>query len=247
MADLSKPQSQTVWFSEEKHSRDADDPHIERIWMFAKEISKHLDTDEKTKDEAGFFADRLLDKLESALMYYQMIKLNDFDKRNISQRRTIYEGLYSNLWSFYKGRVQNFLIIAGWDLSMFFCKDKNFESVAAKFVETNPDHKDLVELARKQREAWQNKFSKSRNASEHSGDYRNGVETFETKGEAQQLFAQVCWMSETLLAYCGSYKMEEQWNVIEENPGTNIFQDKNRYVIEHGLQTAMREKRKKED
>ena len=240
-------EQKTVWFSEEKHSRDADDPHIERIWLFAKEICKHLDTDDKTIDEADFFADRLLDKLESALMYYQMIKLDDFDKRNISQRRTIYEGLYSNLWSFYKGRVQNFLIVAGWDLSMFFCKEKNFESVAAKFVETNPDHKDLVELARKQRETWQNKFGKSRNASEHSGDYRNGIETFETKGEAQQLFAQVCWMSETLLAYCGSYKMEEQWNVIEENPGTNIFQDKNRYVIEHGLQTAMREKRKKKD
>lgn len=247
MADLNKSQSQTVWFSEEKHSRDADDPHIERIWMFAKEISKHLDSDEKTIDEADFFADRLLDKLESALMYYQMIKLDDFDKRNISQKRTIYEGLYSNLWSLYKGRVQNFLIVAGWNLSMFFCKEKNFESEAQKFVENNSGHEDLVGLAREQRKAWQNKFSESRNASEHSGDYRKGVETYETKAEAQQLFAQVSWMSETLLAYCGSYKMTKEWNVTEVNPGTNIFQDKERYIVEHGMQTAMREKRAKDD
>lgn len=245
MTNQKKPQPQTVWFSEEKHSRDMDDPHIERIWIFAKEISKHLDTDEKTIDEADFFADRLLDKLESALMYYQMIKLSGFDERNISQKRTIYEGLYSNLWSFYKGRVQNFLIVAGWNLSIFFCKEKKFESEAQKFIENNPGHEDLIGLARAQRKAWQNKFSESRNASEHSGDYRKGVEIYETKAEAQQLFAKVCWMSEMLLAYCGSYKMAKEWNVIELNPGTNIFQDKDRYIVEHGLQTTMREKSEK--
>lgn len=232
------------WTAREKHTREADDPRIERIWLFAKEIARNLDADDQTKDEVDFFADRILDKLESALMYYQLIKVSDFDSRDISQKRTIYEGLYSNLWSFYKGRIQNFLKVAGWDLAIFFCREPNFEKEAARFIEQFPQNKELVELARQQRKTWQGSFAQSRNSSEHSGDYRDGVETYENKGDAQRLFAQVCWTAETLLAYCGSYRLKRQYNVIEENEGLNIFQDGNRYIVEHSLQTAMREKRK---
>lgn len=88
----------------QKASWGPNDPKISRPWLFAKEITKYLELDEQTKDEADFLADRLSDKLESALMYYQLITSSDFDSRNISQKRTIYEGLYANLWSFYKGR-----------------------------------------------------------------------------------------------------------------------------------------------
>ena len=232
---------QNAWFFTEKHSREADDPRIERIWMFAKEISKHLDLENAKKDEADFFADRLLDKLESALMYYQLIKVDEFDQRNVSEKRTIYEGLYSNLWSFYKGRIQNFLKVAGWNLSIFFCKEGNFEKESKKFIENNPGREDIIEFARKQREGWQNDFAMSRNASEHSGDYRNGTNTFESKGDAQRLFAQVCWTAESVLASCGSYKMTQEWNVDEVNPGLNIYEDGERYVVEHVYQTAQRD------
>lgn len=226
----------------EKSSQGPNDPKISRPWLFAKEITKHLELDEQAKDEADFLADRLSDKLESALMYYQLITSQDFDSRNISQKRTIYEGLYANLWSFYKGRMQNYLRIMGWNLSIFFCSESNFEKEAKKFAEDYPEHKEIVEMARKQRNAWQTDFAKSRNASEHSGDYRDGTNTYETKDEAKRFFAQVCWTAETLIAYFGSYKMKRDWNVVEINPGSTIFDNQDRYVIEHAIQTTQRNK-----
>lgn len=218
-----------------------DDPKIARTYLFAKEMVKYFDLDEQTQCEADFLADRLLDKLESALMYYQLIAAEDFDARNISQKRTIYEGLYANLWSFYKGRMQNYLSKIGWNLAIFFCSEKGFEKEANKFIEIYPEHTAVIELARKQRQAWQTDFGKSRDTAEHSGDYRDGTPSYETKNDAQRLFAQVCWTAETVLAYFGSYKMRKEWNIIEVNPGSNIFANEDRYVIEHAIQTAQRD------
>lgn len=217
------------------------DPQIARPYLFAKKITEHLDLDESTKVEVDFLADRLLDKLQSALMYYQLITARDFDSRNISQKRTIYEGLYANLWSYYKGRVQNYLNKMGWNLSIFFCKEGNFDKEAKKFAEANPEHTAIVDLARKQRKAWQADFAKSRNTSEHSGDYRDDTNTYETKKDAKRLFAQVCWTAETLIAYCGSYKMQRDWNVIEISPGATVFDKNDRHIVEHAAQTAFRE------
>lgn len=219
-----------------------DDPHIPKPHMLAKNIADHLDLDDANIDEVDFFADRLMDKLESALMYYQLIMGADFDERNISQKRTIYEGLYANLWSFYKGRTQNYLNHMGWNISMFFCSEKNFEAEARKFIASNPGHDGAVELARNQRAAWQNEFGKSRNVAEHSGDYRDGTPSFETKEDAKRLFAQVCWTLETIIVYFGSYKMKRDWNVTEIKPGTTIFDRDERYIVEHAIMTSQRAK-----
>lgn len=217
-----------------------DDPKISKPYLLAKGLVKHLDCDDSVRDEIDFLADRLLDKLESALMYYQLITAKDFDDRNISQKRTIYEGLYANLWSFYKGRVQNYLNRMGWNLCIFFCRDKNLDKEATYFIVKTPEHKDLVEMARKQRAAWQSDFAMSRNVSEHSGDYRDGTQSYETRDDAKRLFAQVCWTAETLIAYCGSYKMKREWNITEISPKSNVFSAEDRYVIEHALQTSQR-------
>ena len=234
----------TVWVSAEKHIRGVNDPRIERLWLLAKEITKYLEGDDTSKDEADFFADRLLDKLESALMYYQLITTSDFNDRNISQKRTLYEGLYASLWGFYKGRMQNYLKEAGWNLEIFFCKEKNFEKLAGKFIQQNPDHKGLVDLARKQRSAWQTDFGRSRDTSEHSGDYRTGIDVYENEDDAKRFFAQVCWTAETLIAYCGSYRMKREWNVTELNPGSTIFDADDRYRVEHAMQTIQRDQNK---
>ncbi|MEI7683321.1 MAG: hypothetical protein WCJ24_03420 [Candidatus Saccharibacteria bacterium] len=132
-----KPQQILIPILQEASSWGADDPKISKPYLLAKGIVEHLDCDDSARDEIEFLADRLLDKLESALMYYQLIIADDFDSRNISQKRTIYEGLYANLWSFYKGRVQNYLQKMGWNLSIFFCKDKNLDNEAADFIENN--------------------------------------------------------------------------------------------------------------
>lgn len=227
----------TVWIAKEAHSRDLGDPHISRPWLLAKEIAQHLELDDASKDEADFFADRLLDKLESALMYYQLITDDDFESRNTSQKRTIYEGLYANLWSFYKGRMQNYLIVMGWSLDFFFCTEKSFENNAKKFIEGNKQHEGLVKLARGQRKAWQTNFGMSRNIAEHSGDYRGGVDTYENKEDAKRLFAQVCWTAETLIAYCGSYKMAGEWDVIDMDAKLTVFDSDKRYAIEHAVNT----------
>lgn len=108
----------------EMSSWGASDPEIPKPFLLAKEIAKRLDSDIDSIDEIDFFADRLMDKLESSLMYYQLITAGDFEERNMSQKRTLYEGLYANLWSFYKGRVQNYLTKMGWDLAIFFLQGK---------------------------------------------------------------------------------------------------------------------------
>ena len=225
----------------EASSWGADDPRISRPYILAKEMTKHLDLDEAILDEVDFLADRLLDKLEAALMHYQLITSEDFNTRNISQKRLIYEGLYASLWSFYKGRVQNYLKAMGWDISIFFCKEINFEKEAKKFTKACPEHIAVIDLARKQRKAWQSDFAKSRNTSEHSGDYRDGTNTYENPNDAKRLFAKVCWLAETLVAYFGSYKMKPEWNVVETNPGSSVFDDKERHVVEHAIQTTQRE------
>jgi hypothetical protein len=231
---------QNIWTVEEKHSVGVSDPKISKVWVLAKEITKHLEIKESEKDEADFFADRLLDKLESALMYYQLIEAKDFNERNISQKRTIYEGLYANLWSFYKGRMQNYLEKIGWKIGFFFCKEKSFEKLAENFIKQNPEHSILVEMARKQRELWQTDFGMSRDSSEHNGDYRHGIATYESKKDAREFFARVCWSAETLIAYCGSYSMTRDWNIVEERPNASIFDMEDRYVVEHAIQSIQR-------
>jgi hypothetical protein len=240
-------EGQKIWIPtvKEMSSWGPNDPKINKPHAFAKEIAKHLDLSEEDIDEVDFLADRLMDKLESALMYYQLITADEFDDRNISQRRTIYEGLYANLWSYYKGRVQNYLTSMGWKLGIFFCKESNFEKEASTFIKDFPKHKDVVELARKQRAAWQTDFASSRNKSEHSGDYRDGTNTYESKNDAKRLFAQVCWTAETLMAYFGSYKMQSDWNIVEINPGNTVFDKEERHIVEHAVQTYQREKNNK--
>lgn len=230
----------TIPVSHESSSWGPDDPHIPKPHILAKKIAEHLDLDEKIKDEADFFADRLMDKLESALMYYQLIMADDFNKRNISQKRTIYEGLYANLWSFYKGRVQNFIKKLDWDVSFLFCKEKNFDKEVERFTRKNPKHEEIVEFARKQRGGWQSDFGNSRNIAEHSGDYRDGTNSYEKPADAKRLFAQVCWSAETIIAYFGSYRMEPDWNVTEIDSKSTIFDRKDRYIIEHAVMTAQR-------
>ena|SRR3990167_6442852 len=233
----------TIPVLREASSWGPDDPHIPKPHHLAKEIAKHLDLDDKVKDEVDFFADRLLDKLESALMYYQLIMADDFDERNISQKRTIYEGLYANLWSFYKGRAQNYITKMGWNVAIFFCSEENFDKEANRFVKNYPEHGGIVDFARKQRSGWQTDFGHSRNVAEHSGDYQDGAESYENPADAKRLFAQVCWSAETLIAYFGSHKMARDWNVTETDSKATIFDRKDRYIVEHAIMTTQRNKK----
>ena len=222
-----------------------DDPYIPKPHQLAKAITEHLDIDDITKDEVDFFADRLMDKIGSALMYYQLIMADDFEGRNTSQKRTIYEGLYAHLWSFYKGRVQNYLNKMGWDVGFLFCKEENFEKQSSKFIQKNPDHKPIIDYAKKQRDGWQTKFAISRNIAEHSGDYRDGAEYYDSPDKAKYFFTQVCWSAETLISYFGSYKMLPDWNVYEIKPNATIFDRDPRFIVEHALVTNLREGRVK--
>ncbi len=219
-----------------------DDPHIPKFHALAKEIAKHLALDDAVKDEVDFFADRMMDKLESALMYYQLIMADDFESRNISQKRTLYEGLYANLWSLYKGRVQNYIMKMGWDIAFVFCKDRSFTREAKKFLENNPAHKEALDFIKLQRGKWQTDFAKNRNIAEHTGDYRDGTNSYEAQEDAKRLFTQVCWTAETLIAYFGSYKMERSLNVTEINPAATIFDRSDRYIVEHAIMTSQRQK-----
>jgi len=88
---------------------------------------------------------------------------------------------------------------------------------------------DVVNMARLHRDAWQSDFANSRNKSEHSGDYRDGTETYESREDAKRLFAQVCRTAETLTAYFSSYKLKRDWNIVELNPNITIFDEEKIY------------------
>jgi len=219
------------------------DPDISRPHRLAKGIANYIDLDDATKDEVDFFADRLMDKLESALMYFQLIMADDFNDRNISQKRTLYEGLYANLWSFYKGRVQNFIVKMGWNINFAFCGNKNFAKESTSFLNDNPDHREIISFLKKQRDEWQTNFGHSRDVAEHSGDYRDGTSSYDTPEDAKRLFIQICSTAETLISYFGSYKMEREWNVIEVNPKSTVFDRCERFTIENAIVTNQRNKK----
>lgn len=229
----------------EKSSWGPNDPHIPKLHILAKEIAEHLDMDSRSRDEMDFLADRLMDKLESALMYYQLINAEDFESRNISQKRTIYEGLYANLWGLYKGRVQKYINGMGWDTAFIYCKEKNFDKEAKKFAMTNPELSDAIKFAKNHRKAWQNYFGHSRDVAEHSGDYRDGTDSYETPEDTKRLFAQVCWSAESWIAFFGSYKMLPDWNIVETDPKITIFDREPRFIVEHSVMTAQRERGEK--
>src|SRR5690606_32338554 len=133
-------------------------------------------------------------ELETALAHYQTIMSEDFSTLNLSKQRAAYESLYSDLWTLYKDRVQQYLKEIGIDIGFMFAEDnKNFNKYAKIFVENHPDSADFVDFSRLQRKSWQNDLAKSRNANEHHGDMRKGVKDLNNPTDAKRLFAQTCW------------------------------------------------------
>ena len=221
------------------------DPDIWRPYFLAKELVKYLDADDVTKDKADFVADRIKDELETALAHYQTIMSDDFDKLNLSKQRAAYEGLYSDLWTLYKDKMQKYLSEIGIDIGFIFAKnDADFQKKANIFMENNSQNKEYIAFAKKQRNKWQNAFAQSRNANEHDGDLRGGVSDFNNRQDATRLFAQVCWTYETIISSLVSYKLKREWNVIEINEGVTVFDRVDRYKIEHCVQTSQRERLK---
>ena len=47
------------------------------------------------------------------------------------------------------------------------------------------------------------------------------------------------------MAYCGSHKMSENWNVVEPIDGVTIFDEQDRYLIEHAMTTTLRGRAKR--
>lgn len=225
---------------QESSSWGAEDPDFSRIYTLAKELVKYLDKDEATKVKADFAADRILDKLETALAHYQKIQSDAFSKFNISQQRAEYEGLYNDLWSAYKDRLQVYLKNCGVDIGFFFQDDKKFEEGSKAFIAENSANDNFVKFANKQRTEWQNDFGLNRDAHQHNGDLRNNIKDYDNPGEAKRLFAQVCWTAETMIGVLVSWKLRPEWNVIDTDPKSTVFDRKERFIVEHAIVTRQR-------
>lgn len=239
-----KPRKITVPVVRETSSWGPSDPDIWRPYFLAKKLVEYLDANDEVKDHADFAADRIKDELETALAHFQAIMSDDFHKLNLGKQRGTYESLYSDLWTLYKDRMQKYLKEIGIDVGFIFAKDeKSFANKAKKFVEQNPDNKDFVQFAKQQRDSWQNDFAQYRNAHEHSGDLRSGVKDFDNPADASRLFAQVCWTFETIIANLVSWKLQREWNVIETNPKSTVFDRCERFRIEHAVMTGRRSKK----
>lgn len=221
------------------------DPDFTHIYMLAKELAKHLDRSDEDKDEADFAADRILEKLHSALAHYQKISDLSFTSLNTSQQHAEYEGLYGALWSAYKDRMQKYLKKCGVNIGFMFSDNARFEQKAAKFEIHDTDLGPSVDFLRKQRSAWQNDLAKNRNAHEHDGDLRHGVPDYDNPNDAKRLFAQVCWTMETIIGNFVSWRLKPEWNVVEVNPGTTVFDRQPRFIVEHAVMTAQRERHEK--
>ncbi|MDQ5932202.1 MAG: hypothetical protein WBK76_05055 [Candidatus Saccharimonadales bacterium] len=235
----------TVWTARETSSWGVNDPDIWRPYILPKELVKYLDADEEVKDKANFAADRIKDELETALAHFQTITTDEFTTFNLSRQRAAYESLYSDLWTLYKDRSQQYLKAIGIDIGFMFAEDnKNFNKYTKVFVANHPDNADFVQFAKLQRDSWQNDLSKNRNAHEHHGDLRKGVKEFDNPADATRLFAQVCWTMETIIANLVSWKLEKLWNVIENNRESTVFDRVERFTIEHAFTTQQREKKR---
>jgi hypothetical protein len=234
----------TVPVLREMASWGPDDPDVTRPYFLAKELAKHLEASDEDRDEADFAADRILEKLHSALAHYQKINDPSFVSLNTSQQHAEYEGLYGVLWSAYKDRTQKYLKECGVDIGFIFLDDVRFERKAAEFAVQDPDLGQFTEFFRKQRNGWQNDLAKNRNAHEHDGDLRAGVPDYDNPSDAKRLFGQVCWMIESLLGSLVSWRLKREWNIIDTAPKSTVFDRQPRFIVEHAIMTAQREKNK---
>jgi hypothetical protein len=217
------------------------DPDIWRPYYLSKQLVEYLDANDRLKDRADFAADRLKDELETALAHYQVITSDGFASLNLSRQRAAYESLYSDLWTLYKDRMQKYLKEVGIDVGFLFAENtKNFNKYAKIFVENNPNNADFVEFAKRQRDSWQNDLARNRNAHEHHGDLRNGIKDFDNLDDAKRLFAQVCWSMESIVANLVSWKLKEEWNVIDNHPKSTVFDRVERFAFEHAFITQQR-------
>ncbi|HXR49512.1 MAG TPA: hypothetical protein VN778_00585 [Verrucomicrobiae bacterium] len=219
-----------------------DDPDFTRIYSLAKELAKYLDASDEDKDEADFAADRILEKLDSALAHYQKINAPNFASLNTTQQHAEYEGLYGALWSTYKDRMQKYLKKCGVNIGFIFFNDVRFEQKATEFAIQDPDLGQFVDFLRKQRSGWQNDLVKNRNAHEHDGDLRSGIPDYDNPMDAKRLFAQVCWTMESLIGNLVSWRLKPEWNVIDTAPNSTVFNRQPRFIVEHAIMTAQREK-----
>lgn len=228
----------------ESSSWGPDEPDIWRPYQLVKSLVEHLDVDDDSKDRADFAADRIKDELETALAHYQAVTDEDFHKLNLSRQRAMYESLYSDLWTLYKDRMQQYLKEIGINAHFIFAKNtKDFHKYAEKFVDENPNNKDFVQFAYTQRNSWQDDLARNRNAHEHSGDLRGNIKEFDNPTDASRLFVQVCWSLETVIANLVSWKLKREWNVIETNPKSTVFDRCERFTIEHAILTNQRNKK----
>jgi predicted hydrocarbon binding protein len=216
------------------------DPDIWRPYYLAKQLVDYLDADDSVVDRTDFAADRLKDELETALVHYQTITSDGFLKLNLSQQRAAYESLYSDLWTFYKDRMQKYLSEVGIEIGFIFMDAEKFKKHSITFSRNHPEYKDFLSFIELQRNGWQNDFANYRNVHEHHGDLRGNVKDYDNPNDAKRIFAQVCWTYETIVAALVSWKLKASYNVIEINPGTTVFDRRDRYVIEHAIMTQQR-------
>lgn len=216
---------------------DADDPEIERIWIFIKEMIKHLEVDDKAEDEADFMADRIWEKLNTARNNYQKIKKSNFTKLTITQQKDAFEHLYASLWASYKDCFQSLLKTLGYDIGFMFVSDKNFKKQSEQFKKYHPNKVQLVEYAEKLRKGWQNDLAETRNA-QHTGDFRNVKVDYNHPQTAKELFEVVCYVIEGVFVWLTEEKLRKGWLIVVVNDNETVFGCGQRFALKHYLQVA---------
>lgn len=212
------------------------DPEVESIrFLFTKAVEKI--EDDKIRDEAGFRADRIYEKLQEARNHYKVVAESGFNSWPSSEIAAVYNSLYNCLWSAYKDRLVNFTRSFGYDIGCIFA-GKDYEQQMSGFIRRHPEVGDLKSFIDIQKRNWQDYLRDNRNGNEHDGDFRNkkNVPDFNNQESAKQIFTAVSRTIEMVGITLLSYKLPEYINVILVNNKATVFDRTHRYEVRHALQ-----------
>lgn len=185
---------------------------VARVWIQGKDILKYLDI--PNDDEADFRFDRIVEQLDIARVHLSRIEDANFGEMPTFDQQAEYVAFYNSIWWAYKDRFQLFMRELGYDIGFIFQNEKNFNEGAERFLAAYPDAVEFVDVAKTDRESWQNVLATHRN-NLHSGDRRKEEHDMNNPKDARMVFDNVWQAIEENYAYLGGLVMKDGWTLVE--------------------------------
>ncbi len=212
-----------------------EDPEVESIWLLFKKAVEMIEN-QKVRDEADFWADRVYEKLGEARNHYKKIRTDEFDTQPTSEKDAVYNALYECLWSAYKDRFTKFTESFGYNIRAIFSGDNEYKPQMNGLSKKYPELGDIKKLIDNQKKNWQDTLRDNRNGNTHDGDFRGReIAPINNKETAKFLFIAITKTIEMLGIVLLSYKLPKDFNVVTVNKTATVFDRMHRYEIRHAI------------